>query len=229
MKCRHCGAMVDEKYSFCPNCGKKFKKSAFWKIIFTMLGLILLLSFCTDKPDKTSVNSGNNKTSVSTTEPTAKSESDINTSANLQNFREYEATDKISGQVAKYIEIDSDNEIDFDFPYQGAQHATLTLRKHPRLGNDIMISIEKGQILCDTFDGCNIAIRFSDSKNEKYSAAGPSDNSSTIIFIKNYKRFIKHLKQSETVYVELPFFQEGARTLEFTISDDLKKYLKESW
>src|SRR2546428_9086484 len=57
-------------------------------------------------------------------------------------------TDQISGQVVLLAKVESTNAVQFGFPYQGEQRATLMLREHPRFGFDIMLYIQKGQFLC---------------------------------------------------------------------------------
>lgn len=112
--------------------------------------------------------------------------------------------------------VNSSNTISFEFPYNGPQKATLHIRKHPRYGKDVILSITKGQFLCSSVsDGCSVSVRFDDRKAERFSASEPSDNDSTAVFIKGYDRFVSALKKSKTVRIEATFFHEGNRVMEF--------------
>lgn len=97
----------------------------------------------------------------------------------------------------------------------GAQRATLILRKHPRYGKDVILTIERGQFLC-SFDGCNVMVKFDEHKPLRFSASEPSDHSTTVIFINDYAGFVARAKKSKKIYIEAQFFQEGARVFEFT-------------
>lgn len=59
-----------------------------------------------------------------------------------------ESEDSMTGKKAQFASTNSTNVLSLQFPYQGAQHATLVLRKHPRMGIDAILSIERGQFVC---------------------------------------------------------------------------------
>lgn len=110
------------------------------------------------------------------------------------------------------------NQFEFDFPYKGTQEATLTLRKHPKHGKDVILSIERGQFLC-RIDDCTVQVRFDDSKPSTFSAAEPADHDTTTLFLTNYARFVSNLKKARVVKIEAQFFQEGTRVFEFSSFD----------
>jgi len=117
----------------------------------------------------------------------------------------------------KTATVVSSNEVYFDFPYQGAQRATLTLRKHPKHGKDVILSIEKGQFNVGV-DGCNVAVRFDSGKPRNYSAVGPADYGTTTLFLHGYDRFVAAAKKAKTVSIEAVFYQEGDRVFTFEIA-----------
>lgn len=121
--------------------------------------------------------------------------------------------------------VQSTNTVEFGFPYSGAQHATLTLRTHPRYGKDVILSIERGQFLCRSYEDCTILVRFDDKKSQSYSAVGAADNSTETIFIRNYARFVSSMQKAETVRVAANIYQQGAPVFEFDVSGfDTSKY-----
>lgn len=109
------------------------------------------------------------------------------------------------------------NEVNFHFPYQGAQRATLVLRVHPKHGRDVILTIEKGQFLC-RLDECSVAVKFDQGKPRDFVAVGPADNNTTTLFIRGYERFVAAARKAKKIYVEAQFYQEGTRVFEFDVS-----------
>ena len=121
--------------------------------------------------------------------------------------------------------VQSINTVEFGFPYSGPQHATLTLRTHPRHGKDVILSIERGQFLCRSYEDCTILVRFDDQKVQSYSAVGAADNSTETIFIRNYSRFVSSMQKAKTVRIAAEIYQQGAPVFEFDVSGfDASKY-----
>ncbi|RCX32095.1 hypothetical protein [Thioalbus denitrificans] len=129
----------------------------------------------------------------------------------------FDREDKMGRGTIKSAVVKSLNEINLKFPYQGAQRATLLLRKHPEYGKDVILSVENGQLLCE-YDGCELTVRFGEGKPVKYSAAEPADFDPTTLFIRNHDRFVANTKKVDKVAVEVQFFQQGNRVFEFDVS-----------
>jgi hypothetical protein len=133
--------------------------------------------------------------------------------------------DPMGKGTAYYATVQSTNTVTFDFPYGGAQHATLSLRSHPRYGKDVVLRIERGQFLCNSYDGCSVLVRFDEGPPQTYSAAGPSDNSSEVLFIRNYSRFITGMRKASRVRISTEVYQEGAPVFEFDVRGfDIARY-----
>ncbi|MDM5181704.1 hypothetical protein PO883_31485 [Massilia sp. DJPM01] len=142
----------------------------------------------------------------------------------------YSATaDKMTGGTTYNAAVSSSNTVSFDFPYSGQQHGTLSLRIDRKYGKDVMFSIEKGQILCHSFQDCVVLVRFDDEKPTKYAAAGPADNSSDTIFIRGYDKFSAKLRKAKTVRLSVNIYQQGAPVFEFDVSGfDQEKFQPKS-
>lgn len=125
--------------------------------------------------------------------------------------------DPMTSRKARYASIQSENTLNFDFPYQGEQHGRLILRDHPSHGRDVMILIDKGQILCPSYDDCTIRVRFDEGNPQRWSAAGSADNSTTVIFLRNEGGFIQKLRGAKVVRIQIPVYQEGEPMLEFHV------------
>jgi len=124
----------------------------------------------------------------------------------------------MSGKNIAFAKATSLNREDLHWPYGPGIAATLTLRKHPRSGKNAYVSLDKGQILCRSYESCPIMIRFDDRPAERYSAIAPSDGSTEIVFIQNYAKFFSQLKQSKKVLIELPMYQDGNRSWQFKVN-----------
>lgn len=127
-------------------------------------------------------------------------------------------SDEMTSRSGVVSFIESDNTVTFDFPYQGAQHATLLLREHPRHGNDVIFQIERGQIQCSSYSGCPIIVRFDESPAEVWDGNEPADNKSTLVFIPNYGTFLRRLKASKVVRIQIGVYQQGSPVFTFSVS-----------
>lgn len=135
-----------------------------------------------------------------------------------------EDTDDMSGKRYKVATLVSDNSLNLDFPYRGENHGALVVRQHPRWGLDVMVQVEKGQILCRgaRYRDCTLGIRFDDGAAEKLSAVRSGDSSSTVVFAA-YPQWLKQkLLKAKQVTVEVPMFQAGEQTLKFTTATPLQ-------
>lgn len=125
-----------------------------------------------------------------------------------------EEPDAMGRGTIKIASLKSENTIEFERPYARPQHATLTVRSHPSFGVDAIISIERGQFICQTAS-CFTAARFGKLKPTKIEMQRPEDHSSTALFFSDSKDFIAKLKKSDHLMVEATFFQEGTRVMSF--------------
>jgi hypothetical protein len=109
----------------------------------------------------------------------------------------------------------SSNSLNLPFPYEGSNKAQLTVRQHPKHGLDVYVVIEKGQILCRSYDGCSIAVRFDDRPPITFEGAAAADHSSNVVFMRNEKRFISEAKKAKAVRIQLTMYQAGNQVLVF--------------
>lgn len=126
-----------------------------------------------------------------------------------------ERTDPLSDETVKTACATSSNQVFLSPPY-GPRRARLCVRQHPAFGRDVYLSLDgSGQILCRSYDGCTIQIRFDDGAVQAFSANGPSDNSSETVFVVNESRFITSAKAASRIRVQLEFYQNGNQTFDF--------------
>ena len=120
------------------------------------------------------------------------------------------------GRAYAVTAVTSTNTLLFDFPYQGSQHGTLSVRESARWGTDVMVSIERGQFLCGIED-CTVNVRFDQGPIQQFSAVEPSDRSTNMLFIHTQSKFTSELSKAKVARIEATFYQEGLQTLEFNV------------
>ncbi|WP_421504429.1 hypothetical protein [Erwinia rhapontici] len=136
--------------------------------------------------------------------------------------------DEMRGTAQKYNQNDSENKVNFEFPYNGGSSMSIVLRskkielKEGQKPEDLvpteaMLVISKGQFLCSSFSECHVSVKFDNEKVQKFSMGGAADGSSNVIFFKNSSEFIKKLQSHKTLFIEAPFFQAGDQQFKFTI------------
>lgn len=127
--------------------------------------------------------------------------------------------DAITGQATRTAVLVSETTYELDFPYQGGTGCALRISKHPRNGLTVSVAITKGQLVCHSFSRCRIPVRFDDRPPINFRGVEPADHSNTLIFLEPEKTFLKEIKTSGRVVVELPFFHEGQRVFHFKTAD----------
>jgi len=229
-KCKECGAEVSTNAAACPKCGaKQPKKSGCLKFIGIAFLALIVLSVIGQMAGRDSTHSGSS-TNSATTSPAANSKSapapappPIPGSQWLYSSND----DPMAKGKSYFAMVLSTNTVSFKFPYNGDQRGRLTIRTHPRHGKDVILVIDKGQFLCRSYEDCDVLVRFDDGTAQKFAGVGPSDNSSTSVFIRNYDRFLTAMKKANTVRISTEVHQEGSPVFEFDVSGfDENKYLE---
>jgi DNA-directed RNA polymerase subunit RPC12/RpoP len=227
IKCKECGAEISSKAESCPKCGVRVaaKPMGCGKLIgVIILGIVIISVF-------SSIFSSGSRSGTSSAPPSTNSASSGQTVSIPAPPRSgsqwyYHHSDDPMGKGVNYqARVLSSNTVNFDFPYSGTQHARLALRIHPRYGKDVIFGIEKGQILCHSYEDCTVLVRFDDKKPTNYSAVGAADNSTETIFIRNYDRFIGEMLKAKRVRIAVNIYQEGTPVFDFDVSGfDQEKY-----
>lgn len=126
-----------------------------------------------------------------------------------------ESADEMSEKTTFFATLTSDNEVNFDFPYDGGSSLSITVRQDPKYGKDVYFRISKGQF-SNSYNG-SVSVKFDNGSIEKYNCSGSSDADTGILFLNgNVSSFIKKLKTAKQIKVQASFFQEGDRTFTFT-------------
>lgn len=126
-----------------------------------------------------------------------------------------QSEDKMRNAVSRFASLESNNQVDFDFPYNGGSSAEIVLQNSPRYGKAIRLQVNKGQFLCH-YDGCTINVKFDDHPVQTFPAGEPSDGSSNFVFIRNDAQFLRTLRKAKTVTIEAQFYREGIQQFQFS-------------
>lgn len=126
-----------------------------------------------------------------------------------------ENKDEMRGTTTRYASLDSENEVDMEFPY-GTVRGKLLVRKRPEDGLNVIFSVEKGQVLCNGISGNSyVSIKFDDKPVQKFSCTDSSDGSSEHAFIEAASRALAGLKGAKRTIIEAEFFQRGRQQFTF--------------
>ena len=222
-KCKECGNEISTKADACPKCGaKQIRTSGCAKVVaifFGFLFFLIIVGQCSR--DNTSAPSTSTSSSA-TTAPAASAAPVTPTPPPApepgSQWHYSQDEDPMAKGTTYHAIVQSTNTVNFDFPYSGPQHGMLALRTHPRHGKDVIFKIEKGQILCRSYEDCTILVRFDDGKAQSYSAIGAADNSTETIFIRNYSRFVSSMQKAKTVRISVEIYHQGSPVFEFDVS-----------
>lgn len=163
--------------------------------------------------------SGDNTTNTTTTTPSTLStlsKQDGSQETKPGSQWRYSDDEDSMGRKRSFASVTSTNTLSFDFPYQGSQHGTLTVRKSAHWGTNVVLHVEKGQFLCG-IDECILDVRFDSGPIRQVSAGGPADHSTTVLFLHNESTLISQMRKAKIVRIEATFYQEGSKTLEFNV------------
>lgn len=148
--------------------------------------------------------------------------------AELARFRwkYHSSVDQLTDKTAYTARVTSLNQINFDFPYNGHQRGALILRKHPEYGEDLILRVDKGQMLVRSYEDSTVRVVFDGADPISFGVVGPSDNSTTSLFFRDKDRFVARMKNASVVKISVPFYQEGNVVFEFNVADfDQQQYL----
>lgn len=137
----------------------------------------------------------------------------------LFQWRYETVTDEISGKTIRGAMLISETTYNFDFPYHGGTFCGLRIAEHPRGGLTVTLNVNKGQFTCRSFTNCRIEVRFDDRPPIKFRGVEPASYDTKTIFLQPEKEFLKELKNSSSMVIELPFYREGNRIFRFNTAN----------
>ena len=210
-KCKECGNAVSTKAAACPACGAVRRKKTGCLTWLALIATVLIVIFvAAGRSAMTNSNFGRNSQ--------AKRSVNQNTSAPKPSTWHYSSTtDKMTGRTTYIATIQSTNTVNFEFPYSGDQRGKLTLRVRKGTDQDIMFSIERGQLLGVPLETKTATVRFDDSQPREFNVADSTDHDTTIVFFKKTWDFYDRMKNAKRVRVSMPVYNEGHPVFDFDV------------
>ncbi|MDP3228374.1 MAG: hypothetical protein Q8N13_10420 [Acidovorax sp.] len=126
-----------------------------------------------------------------------------------------EEADKMTSKVTKFATLISTSSLSLGSPYQGANYAHIHVRQRAGSAPEVMLTINKGQMMCRSFKPCAIKVRFDDAPPVSFSGTGSSDHDPTIAFIQGASKFIAGASKAKTILVQTEIFHNGVPIMEF--------------
>ena len=129
-----------------------------------------------------------------------------------------ESIDEMTDTKNVWKSLDSENIEHFSFPYEGGSSLNLCVRYMKKYGTDVILTISKGQLLSNEYNGTNyVTVRFDDDAPQKFYTNDAADGSSDYLFLANARKFIKRAKTAKSIKIQVPVYQEGNPTFTFKV------------
>lgn len=132
----------------------------------------------------------------------------------LADWRYSKDVDQMTGKARVIAELESNNQLDLDYPYKGRNFGRLYVVQKPGRKLEVLFIIERGQLVCPIED-CAVTIRFDEQTAQRFSVVPPDDHSSTVLFINSTSSFIAKAKKAKRILVAATVYQSGTPVLEF--------------
>lgn len=123
--------------------------------------------------------------------------------------------DEMTGAKVRLAMVESSNVEELHAPYAGGTRATLVLRRHPRSGLNVIVSVTQGQIICHSFMRCRVNVRFDDDPPIRLRGVESASGDSTTIFLEPAAKMVARTKKARDVAVELELYRDGNRVFHF--------------
>ncbi len=205
IKCNECSKEISSDARICPHCGKK-RAGVSGKVLLLCLGAIAVCLVMIQRENS-------HRAVVDTPrpiKPTATPQKEI--------WRYDQTTDQMTGKITRIACLDSGDQLQFGFPYNGGSTGTICLRRQQ--GLDAYFKISKGQILCGS-DGCEATLRVDGEPPFKMSGSESDDADSRFMFFDSPSRILALARKAKEIKVETLYFEEGTRILTFEPSQPL--------
>lgn len=106
------------------------------------------------------------------------------------------------------------NELNLSQPYDGAQKASLSFRRLGKGVNEIVLSVQKGQIVCESA-GCMVLFRIDSDEPFRIAMDHPKDGSSNVLVGDMTTNEQRKLLAAKSIFAEITLYQNGEQLVEF--------------
>lgn len=131
--------------------------------------------------------------------------------------------DDMTDETNVWMSILSDNQHEFEFPYNGGSRLQIDVRYRKQDGNQVILTLSKGQLQTTNYNGGNnVIVRFDDDDPMTFTTTEPADYSSSYLFLNNPRKFINRAKSANKIKIQVPVFDEGQPIFEFSPVEPLQ-------
>ena len=124
--------------------------------------------------------------------------------------------DEMTNKSVRTAKIKSSNFLSLGFPYQGATHGTLYVRGDDGGEADVYLYVDRGQILCNTYSGCQLSFKFDDDDPIFVEGVNSSDHDPSVVFVRDPGQVIERARTAKTIRIQFTMYQAGNPVLRFT-------------
>lgn len=140
----------------------------------------------------------------------------------LPHWTERTSKDEMTDETNVWMSLLSDNEHEFDFPYNGGSKLQIDVRYRKQDGTQVILTLSKGQLQTTGFDnGHKVVVRFDEDAPMSFTTSEPSDYSTSYLFLNNPRKFINRAKTAKKIKIQVPVFDEGQPVFEFSPAEPL--------
>ncbi len=126
---------------------------------------------------------------------------------------QYQQTGNQLGGTIFQATLNSTNLIELPYPYAGGSTVTLGLRSKNG-STTVYLSVSKG-MLAPSYQGGKAQIRFNEGNPVSYSLSAAANGTGNLLFIDDAPRFIRQLKTSRTMTVQLKIIGQNLDKIQF--------------
>ena len=137
-------------------------------------------------------------------------------------WTETSSKDEMTDETNVWMTLTRDNFCEFQFPYEGGSWLTINVRYRKQDGNQVILSVNKGQLLSSEYSGSNVVVRFDDDAPMTFTTKEPADYSNNMLFLNNPRKFINRAKTAKMIKIQVPVFEEGQPLFLFEPVEPLK-------
>lgn len=192
-------------------------------IIFGVFILLIILGNILGDEEQTGQDGKKVNDTVAVAATEDKVEDENKNDKNLITWHYESSMDEMTDTKNVWASLKSDNYIEQEFPYEGDTYAKIIVRYMKKYGTDVILEIDKGQIVGIDVNATNfVSAKFDDAEPRKYYFDNAADMSTEQVFLRNAKDFINRCKSAKVIKIDIPMFQAGRPVFTFHVDKPLE-------
>jgi hypothetical protein len=134
------------------------------------------------------------------------------------NSWEYQTTrDEMRDTSARIARLVSENQIELSWPY-GTVSGHLIIRDRSQDGLNVMFTVDEGQILCNSYSGGHLSLRFDHGPVETFSCDEATGGTNDLVFFSSEHEILRRLQHAHRLILEADFYDAGTRQFTFNVA-----------